>query len=454
MKSFVKGEAKEVRGIIGRIRRRDFSGNAGLVIKNSIFSFATSLVSKIGGLFFTVILARLLLPEAFGLYSLALSTILLFCVFSDLGVSSALIKFISSSVHQKKSKAYFYYLFKIKMILSALAVILLLSSAYFISNYYYQKPIFYALLAGAVYIIFSSIYGVFSSIFPSINNFKVGFFQEIIFQISRIALVSLSILFFISKVYEESLVIIVILMLSLSYVLVFLFVFIVARRKVKFFKAEKGTLSDKEKKAITRLILSLSLLSVSGIFFGYIDIIVLGRFVSSEFIGYYRAAFSLFASAAPLITFSGVLFPIFNRLKGKKLEKGFRKSRRITFLLGLAVMGVTFFLATPIILILFGESYSPSIVMLQVLSLLLFMSPIIALYEAYFISQNKIKILARLLIWSTLLNIMLNILFVIWLIKYGELQAVMGVCVATIFSRGFYLAGLGIYKLRVGTKNF
>ncbi len=42
---------------------------------------------------FTIVVARMLLPELFGLYSLALVTIVLFASFSDLGISSALITY-------------------------------------------------------------------------------------------------------------------------------------------------------------------------------------------------------------------------------------------------------------------------------------------------------------------------------------------------------------------------
>ena len=81
MKKLIKKEAKEMRGILGRVRRRDFSGNAGQAIKNSTYNLATIVVSKGGSLLFTFILARILMPELFGLYSLALSTILMFTIF-------------------------------------------------------------------------------------------------------------------------------------------------------------------------------------------------------------------------------------------------------------------------------------------------------------------------------------------------------------------------------------
>ena len=89
--------------VLIRIKKRNFSGNTGQAIKNSGWTTATILVSKIGSLIFTIITARLLMPELFGLYSLALSTISLFALFSDLGIGQSLIKFVVSSRSEKKS---------------------------------------------------------------------------------------------------------------------------------------------------------------------------------------------------------------------------------------------------------------------------------------------------------------------------------------------------------------
>jgi len=79
--SIIKEEAKDAKEVLGRIKRRDFSGNEGRVIKNSTWQIATTLTTKIGSLLFTIIIARLMLPEIYGLYGLALSTILFLGVF-------------------------------------------------------------------------------------------------------------------------------------------------------------------------------------------------------------------------------------------------------------------------------------------------------------------------------------------------------------------------------------
>jgi len=61
---------KRAFGITNRILRRDFSGNTGLALKNSLVSFLTSSFSKLGSIIFVyLIMMRYLSQEVFGLYS-------------------------------------------------------------------------------------------------------------------------------------------------------------------------------------------------------------------------------------------------------------------------------------------------------------------------------------------------------------------------------------------------
>ena len=149
-KNYAKEEKKDVKDIWRRIRKRDFSGNTGLAVKNSVYQFSTNIVAKIGSLIFTIIIARLLMPELFGLYSLALATIGLFVAFSDLGVGKTLIRFLSIELSKKKpnTKGYYDYLIKIKFFITLIVSLVLISLSYWIASIYYYKPIFLALLAG------------------------------------------------------------------------------------------------------------------------------------------------------------------------------------------------------------------------------------------------------------------------------------------------------------------
>lgn len=448
--NLIKKEIRETKEILSRIRKKDFSGNEGRVIKNSTWQIATTLTAKIGSLLFTIIIARLMLPEIYGLYGLALSTILFMGVFSDFGIGSALMTFISKTIDKNpgKAKGYLYFLTKYKFFLIALSSLILLISASWLANSYYNKPIYYALLAGVIYLPMTIFSGYLNPIFVAKNNFRPQFIRELIIQVTRLSIVPLSIIYFLSKVPSVEVYLLwIFLLLSLCYLAGGVYLFITAKLRHPFRKTKAQKLNTKEKKELFKFILPLSVTALSGVFFGYIDQIMLGRYVESQFLGFYQAAFNLIASASVIIAFSAAaVFPVFARLKGRQLEQAFKKTKNITFLISIAAAIFTFLTAPLIIQIIYGAEYATATNYLRVLSLLLISFPLISLYTAYYTSQKKTKIFSILLVASTILNIILNYVFINIGLSYSMFHAVTGACVATIVSRYAYLGGLIIFK--------
>ena len=451
-KGYVKGEEKDIKDIWRRIRKKDFSGNTGLAVKNSIYQFSTTIVTKIGSLIFMIILARLLMPELFGLYSLALSTILIFGAFSELGLETTLLRFLSKELGKKKAKLkpYLFYLGKIKIYLTILSAALLLILANYLANTFYQKPIFLALLAGILYIVFNQITGFLKSILYASNSFVSIFKREAAFQISRVILIPLIVFLAIRySLLSELSLMLIILFLAFSLLIASLFLFFDAKKiYLKKIRSEKTSkLSKKQKKSVNAFLIATAVLVLSGVFFGNIDKVMLGRFVASEFIGYYTVAFSLVGALIPLVGFVGVaLLPIFSRLKGKRLKKGFRKSLKLIVPISVGIFLVTFTIAHLAVLIIYGREYLLATNILRILSLLLIISPLIGIYSMYFISQGKPQVVSKLLVIATALNIFLNYFLITSLLKYGELTAVYGAAIATLISKGFYLGGLILAK--------
>ena len=195
----IRYEESFLKNILTKFRKKDFSGTTGQVMKNSSYQLAQNLIFKFGSLFFTIVIARMLLPERMGIYNLALATIILFVSFSDLGISSALITYCSRLLGKgdlEKAKGYAKKLFKWKLYLIFLSAIILLISSYFIAEVYYQKPIFYALLVGALYLPIISLLGFVEQIFKTNEIFKIPMQKEIFFQTIRFILVPLSIFLF------------------------------------------------------------------------------------------------------------------------------------------------------------------------------------------------------------------------------------------------------------------
>jgi O-antigen/teichoic acid export membrane protein len=469
VKGFIGGEAREGIEIAKRFKRRDFSGNSGKVMKNSFWQIATTLTAKIGSLLFTIILARLMLPEVYGLYGLALTTILFFGIFSDLGIGEGIGVFIAKLIDKSpgKAKGYFYYFMKYKVWLLFLSSLLIILLAKFLANDYYNKPIFYAILAGAIYLPIQVLTGFIGPLFNLRNDFKPQFIKEIIVQVSRLVILPLAIIYFLREMPIENYLFWVFLILSFCYFLSFLYIWILAKLKHPFGKAKQIALKSGERVDAWKFILPLSVTALSGVFFGLIDQIMLGHYVSGAFLGFYQSSFNLISSAALLIGFgSAAVFPVLARLKGKKLERGFRKVRNLTLLISLASFIFTVLVAKYLILLIYGGAYLTAYYYMIPLSLLLISFPMIAIYQTYYMSQKRSKLISILLIGSTVLNIFFNFVFInLGLIFGAELSVlvgfglmsdpgmfwgVMGACVATILSRYLFLGGLILGRRKRG----
>ncbi len=449
---------KDLLSIFKKIKNRDFTGNKGLAIKNNFYQTLAALTRKIGSLIFTIILARILMPELFGLYNLALSTIVLFSLFSNIGIYDAIIRYLSKAFGQGKNKyakALAYHFGKIMAVLLLCSIVVLVISAKFIAEQYYQKPILLALLAGGLYIIFLRISSFMISLLQAKDYFKGVFHKELILQIFRIVLVPALIIFFLKQsTSTEFILFIIIIGLALAYLINFIFLFFTVKKRVNFGKSDKVTLSKEKKKEINNFLKALSITVLSGMFFSYIDMIILGRFVSAEFIGYYKAGFSLVSAILPLIGFSTALLPIFSKLKGKRIKRALRKTIKLTLLLSFPLAIIILLTAPLIVNIIYGTDYSPAINILRLFSLILISAPLLDIYKMYYVSIGQPKLIAKFLLIATFLNLGLNFLFITILLPIGQLSAVFGVTIASILSNYFILFGLIFSKKGTESKSF
>ncbi|MEJ2268037.1 MAG: oligosaccharide flippase family protein [Nanoarchaeota archaeon] len=363
-----------------------------------------------------------------------------------------IIKYLSKQLNKgnrEKAKAFAFYFGKIMAILFGISAIILLFSAKFIAENYYQKPLFLALIAGIIYIFFLRISSFFISILQAKNYFKGVFQKELILQVFRIIIVPLITLFLLKKgASSEIILFAIILGISLVYIINIFFLFFTVKKQTQFQEIKNINLSKDDKKKANKFLFFLSMTVLSGIFFSYIDMIMLGKFVAAEFIGYYKVAFSLVSAVLPLIGFSTALLPIFSRLNSKKIKKAVKKTANLTILLSFPFILLVILAAPLIIKITYGEAYFPSINLLRIFSLILISAPLLSIYQVYYISIGKPKLLAKLLIFSTVLNILLNYIFIKSFLPLGDLATVFGVAIATLLSN-YILLGLFIfYKKR------
>ncbi len=441
---FKEGES-DVKTVFKRITKRDFSGNTGLAIKNSAYQFSYNLSSKLGSLVFVIILARLILPETFGLYNLVFSTVMFFYVFSDLGVNQAIIYFSSKALHKDKAKAkaYINYLFKIKFFLALVSSVVLIILAKIISDSYYNQPIFLALIAGSLFLFFTGMQSFYLSVSQSNNNFRNPLIKEIFFQASRIILIPAALLYISSLKLSSSLIVLIIFsILGVVSALSMSLIFFLSTRDLGLKNIKSSRLNFQEKRKIKKFIIKIALITSSVLLLGNIDKIIIGPFVPPEFVGYYSAAFSMVNASAFLIVFSDVFFPLFLRMKGQKLKRAFEKSVQGTFVLSFLLFIFLLIFATPLINFVFGENYMQSISMLRVLALLAVFFPLIEIYTSYIVSRGNLEKITKVILLIVILSVVLPLLLVKLFLNQGYTAAVFGLILGLLASKAIHLACL------------
>ena len=130
-----------------------------IATKGTIYNMVSLIILKLGGLIFTVIIARLLLPELFGVYALALSIITIALTFTDLGITNTSIRYISDSLGKKNKKmgrSYGRFFIKRKLMLVLIAVVVLLGISKYLSFTIYNNPLLYYPLLFSCYLSFQN----------------------------------------------------------------------------------------------------------------------------------------------------------------------------------------------------------------------------------------------------------------------------------------------------------
>lgn len=424
------------------------------VFRDILWSSSASIITRIGGLIFTIILARFLLPEGFGLYSLATSIALVFLTFADLGINQTMMRFVSSEIEKKEKKAaaYFRYALKLKVILSLIISIILLAIAYPLSFYIFKKPeIFILLIILSFYVFILALESFFESLFYTRSKIKYITIKEIILQLSRILIAAL-VFFFVVKTYHL-LGVIITLLLTAAVVFIFMLYY---SKKIFSFILEKPEI-EIDKKRVIRFISYLSLGSLLGVLLGSIDVIMLGIFVSSKYIGYYRSAFMLVSGIAGLFSFLNVFLPVLTKIKRKNLQTAFGKIMKYSLILSIpSAIGIAF-LSSYVLRTIYGYEYLAASLSLYILTPLIVLFIFVSNLSILFSAREKPRQFTKLTLFITILNLIFVYSAITFFLRYSESAAIAGVALATLASWIVYSIGATILakkklKISIDTK--
>ena len=342
-------------------------------IISSLIIVTASILAQFFGYIARMFLARNLSTAQFGLfYSVMSSVLFIGGLFTDLGYSSALTKFISEFrakgqfSHLKKS---FLIVLSIKLFLSLLVSGIVFFLSGFLAKYYFKSPeAVFVVQIFALVLFFGALNNL---LIPIFQGFQKMFMMSLVNFLQKFFFFLFVVLFFFIG-FSKS-VVIPTLAFALGILLPFILLFFPAFRLVRLKSVESVKVS---KRFLFRKLSAFafpSLLSgLAGFVIGYIDVIILTALVPLSDVGVYN---SVLPTALILAYFgsalSSVMFPMVSELHAKneveRLKKGVRKLYNYV-LFGLLPLALVVFAFPDLILrILFGGAYTSGALSLQIL---------------------------------------------------------------------------------------
>lgn len=415
-----------------------------IALKGSFYNLLSLSISKIGGLLFTIILARILMPALFGVYALALSIVTLALSFTDLGLDNTFLRYLSKYFGKKdlsKIRSCTQYLVKIKLLLASLIVSILLIFSKLLAYSIYEAPLlYYPLLFSCLFIISESMRNFIGQFFPAQKEVKILVFFDASSQILKI-LFSVFVILILSDKVVLSGIFIAFFISSLITLALEYFILVKKDKSVLF-----GKKTSFEKSKINNYWKFMALATIFLSIFGSLDILMLGRAVSSEYLAYYRASLSLVISIASLLSLSTIFLPLFTQINGKRFSRGFHKTLRYILMISIPATGGVVLLSNYLIKAFYGDAYLAGASAVYFLSLLIITSPLIGLYSIVLESKEKSKIVSNSLIISLIANILLNLISAL-VFRQNDLLTINAVALSTSLSR-VLLLGILIFQVK------
>ncbi len=397
------------------------------VARNALYNSSALVVGNISGLSLTIILARILKPENFGIYSLVLSVAMLAIAFSNLGIDGAVIRYTAYYIGKndlKKVRGHLYYFFKIKFFLALIIAAILITSAKELASVFRDERLAIPFMIAGGIVFFASLANFFKSFFIGLQEFRYYFLKQSIYELFRWVFgLPLAFVFLASGALAGY---------SIAHLIAFLFLsFIVFSRYEKLIRGERSEPDRSSRKFIG----FMTIASVSGITYTYIDSVMIGYLLNSTEVGFYRASYTIiFAIVGLISSLSMVLFPTFTQMSNRDIMLALKRLNKYVSIIAFPAAAGLFFLSEELIRIVYGIDYLNAIPAMIVLSFALIPGAFNYL-GTIFNSKERPDVSAAVITVSMILNVMLNYFFILSM-------GIVGAALATVISRFFLVIAI------------
>jgi len=371
------------------------------IAKNTSLIFLAQVLISVLGFFTTIFTARYLGVEGFGILSLAVSLTGIFAVFIDMGFGMFMVREVARD--KTIADKYIPNVALIRLFLSLLTFGLIILIVYVINYPELVKIVIYILTFSIIINAFSSI---FSSIFQANQKMEYLSLSMLITSFSMLLGTLIGVYYRFEIVYFAYLYV-------FSSILVLLFITFAYFRNFKIpkFKIDRSIWKPTLKEAWP-----FGVAAMSGIVYTYIDSIFLSIFKGNTVVGWYSAAYRLMLVVLFIPgAFNTVIFPVMSPLFKSSVESLKMINERYfkyMLIIGVPLGFGTTFLADKIILIIYGASYSNSIICLQILIWTIVFTFIGASFVQVLQSINKQLIITKIAGLSVIINIILNLILI------------------------------------------
>ena len=415
-----------------------------MVLENSVKDFFQLLKSKTGkdtlmvfignvlalglGFLAIILITRTLRPLQFGLFSVAMAAMGIASQFSEIGVGTTLIRFVSLFLRKDELKANLILKvgLKFNLIIAAITFLIgFLLSKLLAVNLFNNPNLIFPFKLAFIGAFGTSLVGYILASFQARQSFKNYIFIKIIPSLGKFVLIGL--LFLTLKLNFSNALITVI-------ILPFIALLIGSLIMPKNFLRAKGN----EKEIFKEMFRFSKWIMVSifcSMIFTRLDVLMLEYFKTSEIVGYYSAAFQL-AGLAPLITMAltVVLLPKVSGLNSNEQFKNYiKKVLKYSSLIVLILLPIVL-IAKPLIITLYGVQYLNSVNPFRILYLALITSIIFNPIGLVLYAINKPDVSAYANLGQLILTFGANYLLIP---LYGAIGAAITVMLAQLLGGGF-----------------
>jgi len=386
-------------------------------IKGASITFLFSVMAAIVIYIFRVMLARHLGPTEYGLFYAVFTFIIFFLFIRDLGLGSALVKFISKFRALRKYnsiKTSISSVLLFQLISSVFLGIILFSFSDYLALYYFKNRISSTIIRIlALYIVGSVSFIIIKGIFRGFQEMTLYASVELS---KNVLVITLTYIFFqngigiMAPVWAYTIT---------SFALFFLYLPF-AMKKFSFFSYKIIEFKPIFKKIIFFGI-PLFATSIADRVIGYIDTLFLTYFRSLSEVGIYNV---ILPSVLLLLkfgfAFSAIIFPLVSEISEKKnlmaLKKGIILFYKYIFVILIPPFIVVSQYANELIISLFGVEYGGGITAFQILLFGVFLFNLALINNNIIAAFGEPKMVARITIFAAIFNVIANLILIP---KYG-----------------------------------